>query len=239
VDGHDDHGGRRRHLRHDRRGRAVGHRLLCALERHRLLIAAERESFRAAVPRWYRGEAHLVFTLVSSLAMTLGLAGQVRAPSFAELAAVPAFFVFCSLGEYLEHRYLLHRNSRLTAFAFRIHTLEHHRFFTDVDFAPEGRRDWAFVLFPPRLVIGYLVGVVGLFTLLGRLFTPNVGWLFGATSAAFFFLYEVVHFGSHFGVFGRLGEHHRIHHRAEHMTACNFNVVLPLFDWIFGTRLSE
>jgi len=176
---------------------------------------------------------------VSSLAVTLALAWQVRAPSLAELIAVPGFFLFCCLFEYLEHRYILHKNSRATAFAFRIHTLEHHRFFTDVDFRPQSRRDWAFVLFPPRLVVGYLAGAVGLFVLLGRLISPNVGWLFGATAAAYFFSYEVVHFCSHYGLAGWLGEHHRIHHRTERMTGYNFGVVLPLFDWIFGTRLSE
>jgi hypothetical protein len=196
----------------------------------------EREDFRATVPRWYRGEAHLAFTLVSSLGVTAALALQVRGLRLVELASVPLFFVFCCFAEYLEHRYLLHRNGRLTAFAFRIHTLEHHRFFTDGDFAPESRRDWAFVLFPPGLVVGYLVGVVGLFTLLGRLISANVGWLVGATAAVFFFLYELVHFCSHYGLAGWLGEHHRVHHRAELMTGYNFNVVLPLFDWIYGTR---
>ena len=197
-----------------------------------------RENFRAVVPRWYRGEAHLAFTLLSSLGVTAALLLQLRAPSLAELSAAPGFFLFCCFAEYLEHRYLLHRNSRLGAFAFRIHTLEHHVFFTDEEFAPESRRDWYFVLFPARLVIGYLAGVVGLFTLLGRLITPNVGWLFGATAAAFFFLYEVVHFCSHFGLLGWLGEHHRRHHRAERMTGYNFNVVFPVFDWLFGTRLN-
>jgi hypothetical protein len=196
----------------------------------------DREEFRATVPGWYRGELHLLFTLVSSLGMTVGLCLQIHQLRLVELWTVPLFFVFCSLAEYLEHRFLLHRNSRMSALAFRIHTLEHHRFFTDTEFVPEGRRDWAFVLFPPRLVVGYLVAIVGPFTLLGRLISPNVGWLTGATAAAFFFLYEVVHFCSHFGWAGWLGEHHRIHHRTELMTGYNFNVVLPLFDWLIGTR---
>jgi hypothetical protein len=173
------------------------------------------------------------------LGVTLALLSRVRGLRAAELWAVPGFLIFCSLGEYLEHRFLLHRNSRLGAVAFRIHTLEHHRFFTETDFVPDSRRDWAFVLFPPRLVVGYLVGVAGLFTLAGRLISPNVGWLFGASSAAFFFLYELVHFGSHFGLLGWLGEHHRVHHRADLMTGYNFNVVFPLFDWIFGTRYQK
>jgi sterol desaturase/sphingolipid hydroxylase (fatty acid hydroxylase superfamily) len=32
-----------------------------------------------------------------------------------------------------------------------------------------------------------------------------------------------------------LAEHHRLHHRTVLMTTCNFNVVCPIFDWVFGT----
>ena len=195
-----------------------------------------REELRANVGPRYRGELHLAFTLTASLGVTAALLAQLRGVRAVELLVVPGFFVLCCLLEYLEHRYLLHRRQRYADFAFRIHTLEHHRFFTDVDYRPQSRRDWAFVLFPPRLVVGYLVGFVGLFVLAGQLISPNVGWLFGATAAGYFFLYEVVHFGSHFGW---LGDHHRVHHRTERMTEYNFGVVIPLFDWIFGTRLSE
>jgi hypothetical protein len=72
--------------------------------------------------------------------------------------------------------------------------------FTDEDFAPEGRRDWAFVLFPPPLVLGYLGLVVPFFAVLSHFaISANVGYLVGATAAVFFFLYEVINFGSHVG----------------------------------------
>lgn len=200
----------------------------------------DRDALRATVGKWYRGEAHLAFTLLASSGMTLALASRVRDLRAAQLWTVPLFFLFCCLAEYLEHRYLLHRNSRLGAVAFRIHTLEHHRFFTEADFAPEGRRDFAYILFPPRLVLGYLLGLVGLFTAASYFaVSPNVGWLVGATASLFFFLYEVIHFASHLEtrvpLLRQLGEHHRRHHRVELMTEYNFNVVCPIFDWLFGT----
>jgi sterol desaturase/sphingolipid hydroxylase (fatty acid hydroxylase superfamily) len=217
-------------------------------ERTALYSFAMRDELRAQVGRRYSGAAHLAFTLVVSLGVTVLLYAQVRAPGPLVLLTVPLFFVFCCLLEYLEHRYLLHRRTRLAAMAFRIHTLEHHRFFTDAAFEPESLRDYAFILFPPPLVLGYMLVIVPAF---GGLFylavSPNVGWLVGGTAALFFFLYEVIHFASHLGdrfpirlaPLRRLAEHHRLHHRAALMTSCNFNVVCPIFDWAFGTLRRE
>jgi hypothetical protein len=109
-----------------------------------------RDELRAGVSPGYSGRSHFAFTTVASSAVTVGLWAQVRAPSVAELALVPGFFVLCCFLEYLEHRYLLHQRTRLGAAAFRIHTLEHHRFYTEEDFQPESLRDYAFILFPPR-----------------------------------------------------------------------------------------
>lgn len=36
-----------------------------------------------------------------------------------------------------------------------------------------------------------------------------------------------------------LRAHHRLHHDPRHMRTKNFNVVLPLFDWLFGTLARE
>jgi hypothetical protein len=206
-------------------------------------MSQDREAMRRAVAPWYRGWMHLAFTVGSSIAVTAALAAQVRAPRARELAAAPIFFLLCSLLEYLEHRWLLHRRTRLGAAAFRIHTLEHHRFFTDRDYRPDGSRDWAFILFPPGLVVGYMLVLVPLFGAAAWFaLSPNSGLIVGATGAVYFLLYEVIHFASHIGeampgwpLFRRLAEHHRTHHRAELMNDRNFNVVLPLFDWIFRT----
>src|SRR5262249_48106463 len=116
--------------------------------------------------------------------------------------------------------------------------------YTEEDFYPESHRDYAFVLFPPGLVVGYVAIIVAPFTLLFyRLVSPNAGVLVGATAAVFFFLYEMIHFASHlgdrfplrWGVLRALGAHHRLPHRTSLMGGYNFNVVCPVFDWLFGT----
>jgi hypothetical protein len=203
-----------------------------------------REEFRRNVGRYYHGAAHFAFTVSVSLGTCAALLLQVRGLRAAELLAIPAFFLFCCLIEYLEHRYLLHRRQPFAPIAYQIHTLEHHKFYTEEDFHPESHRDFAFVLFPPALVVGYVLIIVAPFTLLFHgLISPNAGFLVGATAGVFFFLYEMIHFASHLGdrfplrwsVLRSLGAHHRLHHRASLMGGYNFNVVCPVFDWLFGT----
>jgi hypothetical protein len=200
---------------------------------------SRRAELRERIGRWYRGEAHLLFTFTVSLGVTALFAARARQVRPAEWLALPAFFLFCCFAEYLEHRYLLHQR-RFGEFAFRIHTLEHHAFFTVEEFGTDSRRDYFYVLFPPLLVLGYMGLVVTSFgALCYWLISPNVGFLVAATGAFFFFLYELIHFGSHrewrLPLFRQLGEHHRRHHETELMTTRNFNVVCPVFDWLFGT----
>ncbi len=132
-----------------------------------------------------------------SLGAGVALAAQVRAPSWGELAVAPAFFLVCSLLEYLEHRHILHR--RLPPLEFAVTALVH------------------------------------------RLVSPNVGFLVGATACVYFLAYEAVHLASHVAGPGApapvrwLANHHRIHHDPRGMGECNFNIVLPVFDWLFGT----
>jgi hypothetical protein len=200
---------------------------------------SRRAELRGRIGRFYRGEAHLLFTFTVSVGVTALLFSQVHDVRPLEWLAVPAFFLFCCFMEYLEHRYLLHQR-RFGEFAFRIHTLEHHAFFTVEEFTIGDRRDYFYVLFPPLLVLGYL-GLVatGFGALFYWLISPNVGFLVAATAAFFFFLYELIHFGSHreweLPVFKQLSRHHRIHHQTELMTTRNFNVVCPVFDWLMGT----
>jgi hypothetical protein len=78
----------------------------------------------------------------------------------------------------------------------------------------------------------------------GKLFSPNVGYLFLATSMFFFLSYEWLHLAYHLpkeSAIGRawlvsvLREHHRRHHDPRLMKRWNFNVTLPLFDWLHRT----
>jgi len=211
-------------------------------------VARVRASLRAEVPRFYHASLHLGFSAAVSLGVAFGLVAGIHELRLAELACVPAFFVFCTLCEYLGHRYLLHRSSWIGRFTYQKHTLRHHRFYTDEQFRPQSQRDFAYILFPPAGVLVYMLIAVCPFVALFTLaVSRNAGRLVGATSAVFFLLYELVHLASHFGDRRSAGgswrrtmsQHHRIHHRVDLMTRCNFNIVAPIFDEVFGTRRRE
>lgn len=195
-----------------------------------------RASLRKKVPRLYHGYVHMAFTTVISLGSAAYLFARVEHATPLEWLALPGILVLASLLEYAEHRFVLHREVPGGAFAYKIHTLEHHRFFTDTEFLPKDHRDLFFVLFPLKLAFGYVfVTVFPVAWLVGWLATPNAGAMAGAGSALFFFLYEVIHFSSHLGWNSWIARHHRLHHDRKLMGVANFNVVLPVFDWMFGT----
>lgn len=64
-------------------------------------------------------------------------------------------------------------------------------------------------------------------------------------SSSYFILYEIVHYASHlplghwalsFRHFRRMRQHHLDHHNPRLMEKYNFNIVFPLFDYVFGTK---
>src|SRR4029078_13703134 len=76
------------------------------------------------------------------------------------------------------------------------------------------------------------------------LFTPNVGWLCLLTTSLYVVSYELSHLAYHLpenSFIGRrafvrvMREHHARHHDPRLMQRYNFNVTVPLGDWLFGT----
>jgi hypothetical protein len=128
------------------------------------------------------------------------------------------------------------------------HELYHHVIYTYDDMTMREKREWRLVLMPSYaivLVFGMLVPLgVGLW----KLFGANVALLHVATSMIFFLMYEWLHLAYHLpqdhpvarvGLLRKLRELHRRHHEPRLMKRWNFNVTVPLFDWIHGTAWSE
>src|SRR5436189_119387 len=92
------------------------------------------------------------------------------------------------------------------------------------------------------------IGVIVLAVAVPRVHSPTRGWLFLVTAAIYVVGYEVSHMSYHLppdSFIGRLWlvqwlrEHHRQHHHARLMQKWNFNVTIPLFDWIHRTTASK
>ena len=206
---------------------------------------AYRAKFRQdCIPDWYRGELHVAWTAGWVLGPMGYCISQLRRPSPLELLTVPLMLVFGSLFVWTFHKHVLHRPVPGLRRAYEIHTLQHHRFYTFDHNEPHSARDFFITLFP----LGFAPGLAFTTLLLGHFalsaISPNVGLLFTTMSVAYFGLYELVHFASHLPAsapvlrlpfLARLRAHHRLHHDPRLMGTKNFNVVLPLFDALFGT----
>ena len=84
--------------------------------------------------------------------------------------------------------------------------------------------------------------------LLLLIFDENTARVFYASAIAGYLLYEIMHLSYHLPNnsfvekvpgWRQLRRLHLLHHRRELMTRGNFNLTLPLFDWLLGTLVWE
>ena len=205
---------------------------------------AFRERMLRAEPRYYSPWLHLAGTTGPALVLLVAAIvwiGDLRA---AELLVIPAVIVLSNLFEWHVHRSMLHRRWRLFPVIYDQHTPMHHRVYRYGDMAIRSIRELRLILIPGPAVGGIILMQVPLAALLGWLVTPNVGALFLVTSGLYVVSYELSHLAYHLppeSFIGRrplvrwLREHHARHHDPRLMQRWNFNVTLPLGDWLFGT----
>jgi len=209
-------------------------------------VAAYREQYRQEhIPPHYKGWLHLVFTF--------GIGGAVLATAILQLEQVrplewltiPIAFLYTNFAEYWGHRGPMHHLKRGLRLVYERHTKQHHRFFTDQSMELDGSRDLRAVLFPPVLMTFFITAfALPAWLLLAWAASPNVAWLFVATSLGYFLNYEFLHMAYHlpashpiarWPLIGRLKGLHQAHHDPRLMARCNFNITYPICDAVFGT----
>lgn len=214
-------------------------------------VRAFREKFRAEqIPRLYRGELHALFLIAlpcAAMALVLSRLDHARWTDF--LVLLP-LLLLGSLVVWTVHKFPLHRPMGPMRNAYQIHSLQHHRFFTDEVTEYESRRDFAIVFFPwffPVMVVLVEMPVLYFGARLLRA-SENVAWIATLMGPIYYLLYELFHFASHVPASSGLlrvpflramREHHRLHHNPRLMARYNFNVVLPVFDWLLGTYVDR
>lgn len=162
-----------------------------------------------------------------------------------ELLTVPVTLLAAFGFEWRAHKDMLHRRLPPLGLLYERHELEHHVIFTDRDMAMRSQQEWWFVLMPPyAIVLIFFILVLPLAIGIERFASTNIAMLVTATSMVFFLSYEWLHLAyhlpadhpiSHWGWIGTLREHHRRHHEPRLMKRWNFNVTVPVFDWLHGT----
>jgi hypothetical protein len=209
---------------------------------------ARRDTLRAEVlgrtPWWYNPWVHLAFPSIVGLGMIAASIAILRAPTLAELATVPVVFLLVNLNEWHIHRNVLHRRSWPLEPLFWRHTPEHHVIFTRDDMAMRSTAEFRLVLIPSYGIVAIFVSTLPITWGLWRFLSPNVAALWVATSMGYVVAYEWLHLSYHLPadhpiaqsrLIQRLRRCHATHHTPELMQRWNFNVTVPIADWLLGT----
>jgi hypothetical protein len=203
-----------------------------------------RDALRATTPptyRWTRHVALIVAFAAAGIAICLHALGGLRA---SDAGVIGVAFVITNLGEYVAHRWPLHRPMFPHA-VYERHVREHHAFFTYERMAVGAWPEIRWVLFPPWALPLLVATVVPLALLIGAVGGTRAAWLFVLVVIGYYALYEAVHALAHLpadaslaraGAVRALTHHHRVHHDPALMRSRNFNFVIPLFDVLLGTR---
>lgn len=169
----------------------------------------------------------------------------------AVIAALAGGILYSSLFEWTLHKFVMHRPFFGFRYPFRAHAQTHHRIFSwDETYFLRSDEDLSNVTFAwwnfPALLGLNAISVGGIaLAITGGAFNAYF-WVIGSvalgTLAAYYVAYESLHYCMHVPTGRRLekswwfryiDDHHRMHHRNP---GKNLNVVLPLADFLLGTK---
>ena len=206
-----------------------------------------RQQATAEIPWWYSPWGHLAATtgigitvLVASVVQLTRL-GTTRATDW---LVIPAVFLLANFFEWRVHKHVLHRRRWPVQVIYDKHTPMHHMVYIEEDMALRSTKEFRLVLIPAVGLLGVVFAATPIAIALAKLWSPSAGWLFLVTASLYMVTYEVLHLCYHApsdSFIGRLAfirvmrAHHAKHHDPRFMQKWNFNVTVPLFDWIMGT----
>ena len=209
-----------------------------------------RARWHAAIPGWYSPWAHLAFPSVVGLGVIAWGLGGIHELRAWELLVVPITWIVSNAVEWRAHRDVLHKRTWPLEELYDRHTPQHHVVFITRDMALRSTREFKFVLLPFYGIVAIFAMVFPLALLLTKLGQANLSALFLATTMGYVLSYEWLHLAYHLPprsfigrlpLLGVLRRHHATHHDPLLMRRWNFNVTVPLWDWVRRTsyRSSE
>lgn len=206
-----------------------------------------REDYRTQLPDNYNGWQQQRRITAAMLGTAALLLVGVRGWTWSLLAVFVGCWALSAVGEYLAHRFPMHRPVRGLEFMFRQHVRVHHRYFTDREMAAMDAKDvHATVLAPVQLFVLLLVGALPLSLGSWVLMGPDAARVCGASILCYLCVFEWVHLACHLPAshpavqlpfLKQAREHHRLHHAPQHMGTRNFQISNPWVDLPLGTQL--
>ncbi len=151
---------------------------------------------------------------------------------------------YCSFFEWNLHKHVMHNPLKFFRYPFRAHAVTHHGKFK-ADYSYHLQQDSDKKTVPMAWWNGPAIWLLHVPLVLGVQWLAGVPVFWGvlASMILYYAAYEYLHWCMHVprrrniersGIFFRLNGHHLLHHR---YMGKNLNVVLPLFDILFGTLI--
>jgi hypothetical protein len=205
---------------------------------------ALRQKILAETPRWYSPYVHVTIPSITGIAAIALALAQISGLTALQLLAMPITYVICNGIEWFAHKYLLHHRNPLAPVLYDQHTPMHHMVYTHEDMAIRDIREFKMVLIPAYGVFLIALHATPIWWALAHYGHANVGALWFVTAVGYAVGYEWLHLSYHLSpesTIGRLPivqwlrKHHTIHHDPRLMQTTNFNVTVPLWDWLLGT----
>jgi hypothetical protein len=203
-----------------------------------------RDEMLSSIPPWYSPTLHVLGPAVIGLAIAAFALSRISDLRGWQLAFVPLFLVVGNAVEWHAHKGLLHRRVRPLEVLYERHTPQHHAIYVTEQMAIKSYREVRFVLLPGYGIVAILAAtspVVIFFLWLGQ---PNLAALWIASVMLYVLAYEWLHLSYHLpessplarlAIVQKLRKHHQLHHAPQLMQRWNFNVTVPLWDYLRGT----
>lgn len=208
----------------------------------------KRDAALAAIPCWYNPWIHLAVTSGLGAAVVVAAVLYARDVLWWEWLLIPFIFLWANWFEWRVHKYILHRRVPGLGMIYEQHTPMHHGIYTTETLEIASAREMKLILIPASGIAGIVVAAAPPAYLIGHFVTENAGWIYLAVAGSYMTFYELTHLAYHLprtNPIGRLPlvaalkRHHAKHHDLALMQAWNFNVSIPLWDWLLGTTWKE
>lgn len=201
-----------------------------------------------AIPPGYSAGRHIAQTLFLSAVILTGAGWLATRAQPVDWLLLPAFWLAGNFIEWAFHKGPMHRPTK-ARILYVNHTLIHHRAFHHNAMPVNNFREFGLILMPwyTMMLLLVLASPVALAAWAVR--GPGAVGVFYLFAMSYFLFYEVLHGLYHtpeslqkkLGLWNNrtfkfLQRHHAHHHRLDRMSHVNFNVTVPLFDTIMGTR---
>jgi hypothetical protein len=211
-----------------------------------------RQASLGEIPWWYNPWGHLASTTGVALVTLAVSAWQLHAATasmkWTDFLTIPIVFLLANFFEWRVHKHVLHRRRWPMQVIYDKHTPMHHMIYVEDDMAMRTRQEFRLVLMPAMGVLGVVIATTPFALAVAYLWSPAAGYLFLVASSVYMVAYELLHLSYHLPkdsfigrrpLIAKLRAHHAKHHDPRFMQRWNFNVNIPLFDWILGTMIAK